>query len=389
MTGNISLICVNLPIYEDNTTFCGIVHIWSPRISKTYSLIACLVPTFFAWFFTAIIILKSYKPLYKVYKNNLSPKNRFEDRSLNENIKGRLREDVSIDKAFITKETTTTGISTNINQIVKVDLTDPSDNNIQHSSKFEAETKYHVKGKKTLRESNHGEAFEEKFVNQATVETQQLIISEHSNDTKSKTSTPLTSNQNTDLKLKSAELNFIQTPDFNEKDTIEHNSEMYKTDKIISTQPFLDNKNADDMNVIRRNMLKEDFLANNSIEKVTILESAYQFWDGCSCNCTRNKEICCLNFWASISLPQSIRKPFFMFTIVVFTIIKLLWDAADVTIDAYLFYQLEMGEVIDNSIYRNATVNSFILAFSVLGCIKILFWLRIIGLPGDKKSFDN
>ena len=78
-----------------------------------------------------------------------------------------------------------------------------------------------------------------------------------------------------------------------------------------------------------------------------------------------------------------------MFTIVVFTIIKLLWDAIDVTIDAYLFYQLEMGEVVDNGIYHNAAVNSFILAFSVLGCIKILFWLRIIGLPGDKKSLDN
>ena len=59
------------------------------------------------------------------------------------------------------------------------------------------------------------------------------------------------------------------------------------------------------------------------------------------------------------------------------------------TIDAYLFYPLEMGEVIDSSIYRNTTVNSFILAFSVLGCIKILFWLRIIGLPGNKKSLDN
>ena len=192
--------------------------------------------------------------------------------------------------------------------------------------------------------------------------------------------------QNTGLKLKSVEPDFIQTP---EKNIVGHKSERCKTGKIISTQTFLDNKNAGNVNASRRSMLKENFLVNESIEKTTIRESVYQFWNDCSCNCARKKKICCLNFWASISLPQSIRKPFFMFTIVVFTIIKLLWDAADVTIDAYLFYPLEMGEVIDNSIYRNATVNSFILAFSVLGCIKILFWLRIIGLPGNKKSLDN
>ena len=188
--------------------------------------------------------------------------------------------------------------------------------------------------------------------------------------------------------MKSGEPDFIQT-DPNEKDITEHKSGRYKTGKIISTQTFLDNKSINDVNVSRRDMLKEDFLINHSIVKVTMLESVYQVRDDCSCNCTRKEKICCLNFWASISLPQSIRKPFFMFTIVVFTIIKLLWDAIDVTIDVYLFYQLEMGEVVDNGIYHNATVNSFILAFSVPGCIKILFWLRIIGLPGDKKSLDN
>ena len=38
-----------------------------------------------------------------------------------------------------------------------------------------------------------------------------------------------------------------------------------------------------------------------------------------------------------------------------------------------------MGGVIDNGIYRNGTVDKFVLAFSVLGCLKLLFWLRIIG----------
>lgn len=86
-----------------------------------------------------------------------------------------------------------------------------------------------------------------------------------------------------------------------------------------------------------------------------------------------------INFWASISIPQAIKKSFFMFTIVVLTVIRLLWDAEDVTIDAYLFYQLEMGGVIDNGIYRNGTVDKFVIPFSVLGCLKLLFWLRIIG----------
>ena len=205
MADNISLICVNLPIYNGNTTYCGITRIWTPRISKTGSLIACLVPTFFAWIFTAIIMWKIHKPLYKVYKHRVSPENRFKDRSNNDIIMGTFRED-------------------------------------------ETETKYSLNENKTLKKSSHGDVL--------------------------------------------------------------------------------------------------------------------------------NRRV---SFWA-FSVPQTIRKAFFMLNIVILTIIKLLWDATDVTIDAYLFYQLEMGQVIDISIYRNATVNNFILAFSIIGCLKILFWLRIIGV---------
>ena len=252
MAFNISLICVNLPIYNDNTTFCGIANIWMPSVSKTASLIACLVPTFFAWIFTTIITLKIHKPLYRAYRNKLSPQNICEDHSLNGNIMRRLRKDASSNKASIIKETTSAEISANANDTVKNAVqNDPSDNKSQHSETFETktETKYFLKENKKSKTSNHG----------------------------------------------------------------------------------------------------------------GVLDSY-------------------MKFWASISVPQVIRKPFFMFSIVILTIIKLFWDATDVTIDAYLFYQLEMGEVIDISIYRNTTVNYFILAFSVLGCIKILFWLRIIGV---------
>ena len=95
MASNISLVCVNLPIYNDNTSFCDIEQTWTPRISKTISLIALIVPTFFAWSFTAIIIFKIWKPLEKVYKNKLSPNKRFEDRSSCDQItlsKGKYRE---------------------------------------------------------------------------------------------------------------------------------------------------------------------------------------------------------------------------------------------------------------------------------------------------------
>ena len=214
MADNISLICVNLPIYNDNTTYCGITHIWTPRISKTGSLMACLVPTFFAWIFTAIIIWKIHKPLYKMYKHRVSPENWFKDRSNNDIIMRTFRED-------------------------------------------ETETKYSLNENKTLKKSSHGDVL--------------------------------------------------------------------------------------------------------------------------------NRRV---SFWA-FSVPQTIRKAFFMLNIVILTIIKLLWDATDVTIDAYLFYQLEMGQVIDIRIYRNATVNNFILAFSIIGCLKILFWLRIIGVGRSRGLLER
>lgn len=108
--------------------------------------------------------------------------------------------------------------------------------------------------------------------------------------------------------MKSGEPDFIQT-DPNEKDITEHKSGRYKTGKIISTQTFLDNKSINDVNVSRRDMLKEDFLINHSIVKVTMLESVYQFRDDCSCNCTRKEEICCLNFWLLLAYHSQSENP--------------------------------------------------------------------------------
>ena len=58
----------------------------------------------------------------------------------------------------------------------------------------------------------------------------------------------------------------------------------------------------------------------------------------------------------------------------ILVIFKIVWDAIDVTLDAVLFYQLEMGMVLDESIIRNPHVMNAILGFAVFGCVKISFW---------------
>ena len=93
-------------------------------------------------------------------------------------------------------------------------------------------------------------------------------------------------------------------------------------------------------------------------------------------NSYQKKHWCCIYIY----------KIYLVFTIIILTILKLLWDALDVTIDTYLFFQLETGKVIHEHVYRNTHVNNAILAFAVLGCFKILFWIRIVGgLRGSKK----
>ena len=53
---------------------------------------------------------------------------------------------------------------------------------------------------------------------------------------------------------------------------------------------------------------------------------------------------------------------------------KLIWDAVDVTVDSYLFYQLEFGQAIDENITRNNYVTNSILAFAIIGSIKVLLF---------------
>ena len=89
-----------------------------------------------------------------------------------------------------------------------------------------------------------------------------------------------------------------------------------------------------------------------------------------------------------VRLQNISKKIYLVFTIIILTILKLLWEAIDVTIDAYLFYQIETGRVIDKDIYRNKHVNNAILAFSILECLKVMFWIRFVGvgLEGGMKD---
>ena len=71
-------------------------------------------------------------------------------------------------------------------------------------------------------------------------------------------------------------------------------------------------------------------------------------------------------------------------TMVILVLVKYLWDAVDMTLDMYIFYQLERGEILDSWIYRNAHVNNSIFAFALLGCfVKTLTW-KI-----TRESFDD
>ena len=72
--------------------------------------------------------------------------------------------------------------------------------------------------------------------------------------------------------------------------------------------------------------------------------------------------------------------------IILLPISKFVWDAVDVTLDCYLFYQLEVGtDLMNQVIYRNVHVNKAILAFAILGCLKIPFVIA----PFGKEKVDH
>lgn len=53
--------------------------------------------------------------------------------------------------------------------------------------------------------------------------------------------------------------------------------------------------------------------------------------------------------------------------------VKLIVDAIDVILDVYTYYQLDYGELIDPTIYRNPHVINGILVFAIFGALKSMF----------------
>ena len=58
--------------------------------------------------------------------------------------------------------------------------------------------------------------------------------------------------------------------------------------------------------------------------------------------------------------------------VVILPLLKLTWDAIDVVLDLYIFYEIEKGNILHKAIIRNTYVNNAILVFALIGCLKIL-----------------
>ena len=69
-SGNHSL-CVDLPIFNDDKTFCNIKKLWQPRISENAAFAACVVPSVFAWLIILFVIYHIHIHLSVIYKYEL------------------------------------------------------------------------------------------------------------------------------------------------------------------------------------------------------------------------------------------------------------------------------------------------------------------------------
>ena len=76
------------------------------------------------------------------------------------------------------------------------------------------------------------------------------------------------------------------------------------------------------------------------------------------------------------------------FSLIILVLLKYFWDAIDLTLDVYIFYRLERGDVLDVVIYRNMYVINAIYGFAILGCLaKIVVWKDFCS--SYEKSLEN
>ena len=293
--------CVSLPIYNNNKTFCGITEIWKARITSNTALVACVIPTIFAWLITLFIICHVQKHLFNIYKHSFQQ---------------------------VTKDKTETK-----NLIMLDDLVDGRS---KHFSKEELHEINSVKSTSTGKENK-------------SRKTKGTVTSGGS----------LNSNRETPDNKESEEVVLLK-PGVDTEDS--------KNNKVIELTDMNDvNDNISEKEDSNKTYALKSELTDNALTEKSI------HGNGETLSHKDNNQ---KRYWCGIY----IKKFYLVFSIIVLTNLKLLWDALDVTIDAYLFYQLETGKVIHDYIYRNIHVSNAILAFSILGCLKILFWLRILGV---------
>ena len=65
-------LCVDVKIYNENNTICGITKSWQRRFSENTSFGICAVPSVIAWTITLFVIYYINRHLPVIYKRSLS-----------------------------------------------------------------------------------------------------------------------------------------------------------------------------------------------------------------------------------------------------------------------------------------------------------------------------
>ena len=74
--------CVKLSIYNNNNTFCGVTRKWTPRISKSEGIWACVIPSVIAWFLCIVLFSRFKNKILDTYKRDINKRARDEEKLL-------------------------------------------------------------------------------------------------------------------------------------------------------------------------------------------------------------------------------------------------------------------------------------------------------------------
>ena len=325
-SGNHSL-CVDLPIFNNDKTFCNITKVWQPRISGNPAFAACVVvPSVFASLIILFVIYHIHIHLFVIYKCELqqltsTPKVTLKEKNKERDLSKKQNE-----------------VEENIQSLAK---------NEHSNDKALMETAFFTgNGEKSYK------------VNKSSPEKVTSRVTARNDGCEDREGTMIP-NGNTD-EYTQTDMNFIENELPKRKPCDDVIGKSNSDEKTIESES---NNNVNN---------EKNIPGNNPPGKNTIAEEA-----------TLKLDKCYSEQRSQVRLQNVSKKIYLVFTIIILTILKLPWEGIDVTIDAYPFYQLETGRLIDKDIYRNKHVNNAILAFSILGCLKLLFWIRFIGVGAE------